>query len=63
MYGVTKEKVIRDMRRREGSGKSFRNGLTILDLVEMFPTEEKAQEWLDGRVSDMRKWPEMRGVS
>jgi len=36
-------------------GKSFRIGLTIVDLVEMFPTEEKAREWLESVI-----WPNGR---
>ncbi|MYH58955.1 MAG: IS1595 family transposase [Boseongicola sp. SB0675_bin_26] len=29
-------------------GKSFRKGLTILELTDMFPTEESAREWFEG---------------
>ncbi len=36
-------------------GKAFRKGLTIFDLMEMFPTEEAAREWFEARI-----WPEGR---
>ncbi len=39
----------------KGPRKAFRKGLTIVDLVEMFPTEEKAREWLEGVI-----WPDGR---
>ncbi len=29
-------------------GKSFRQGLTIVDLIEMFPTETSARKWFEG---------------
>ena len=31
-------------------GKAFRKGLTILELTEMFPTEDSAREWFEGIV-------------
>ena len=31
-------------------GKSFRKGLTILELTDMFPTEESAREWFESIV-------------
>ena len=36
-------------------GKSFRKGITIIQLMDMFPTEESAREWFEGHV-----WPEER---
>ncbi len=39
----------------KGPGKAFMKGLTIVDLVEMFPAEGKAREWLEGVI-----WPDGR---
>ncbi len=36
-------------------GKAFRRGLTIFDLMEMFPAEDAARKWFEARV-----WPEGR---
>ena len=36
-------------------GKSDRDGITLVELCDMFPTEESAQEWFEARV-----WPEGR---
>ena len=36
-------------------GKSDRDGITLVQLADMFPTEEGAQEWFEARV-----WPEGR---
>ena len=35
-----------------GPGKSHRKGISLLDLAEMFPTEEAATEWFEEQV-----WP------
>ena len=32
------------------AGKSFRKGLTIVDLMEMFPTDDAAREWFESIV-------------
>ena len=39
-----------------GPGKSHRKGISLLDLAEMFPTEEAATKWFEGQV-----WPTERG--
>ena len=31
----------------KGPGKSYRKGMTILQLLDMFPDEETAKEWLE----------------
>ena len=36
-------------------GKSDREGITLVELCDMFPTEESAREWFEARV-----WPEGR---
>ena len=36
-------------------GKSDRDGITLVQLADMFPTEESAREWFEARV-----WPEGR---
>ena len=36
-------------------GKSHRNGITMLDLAEMFPDEESARQWFESKM-----WPEGR---
>ena len=36
-------------------GKAYRNGIDILQLMEMFPSEEAATEWFEAQV-----WPEGR---
>ncbi len=38
-----------------GPGKSYREGISIVELCDMFPTEESAQKWFEGVV-----WPEGR---
>ncbi len=39
-------------------GKSFRKGLTILELVEMFPTEDSARKWFESIIwADGRTCP------
>ena len=39
----------------KGPGKSHRPGMSIIEIVEMFPTEESAQEWFESVV-----WPNGR---
>ena len=36
-------------------GKSFRKGLTVIQLMDMFPTEESAREWFESHI-----WPNER---
>ena len=36
-------------------GKSDREGITMMQLCDMFPTEEIAREWFEARV-----WPDGR---
>ena len=36
-------------------GKSFRKGLTVIQLMDRFPTEESAREWFESHI-----WPEER---
>lgn len=40
---------------RKAPGKSHREGLTIVELVDMFPTEEAATAWFEATI-----WPEGR---
>ena len=45
-------------------GKSYREGLTILQLVDMFPTEESAREWFEAQVwADGRYCPHCGSVN
>ncbi len=37
---------------RKGPGKSFRKGITLLELFDRFPDEESAQEWFESI-----RWP------
>ena len=32
----------------KGPGKSHRKGITLMELAELFPTEESAREWFEG---------------
>ncbi len=41
--------------RAKALGKPFLKGLAIVDLAGMFPTEEKAREWLESMI-----WPDGR---
>ena len=34
----------------KGPGKSHRKGITLMELAELFPTEESAREWFEGIV-------------
>ena len=38
---------------KKAPGKSHRKGLTILEITDMFPDDEAAEKWLQGR-----RWPE-----
>ena len=38
------------MTRRKGPGKAYREGITLLELLEMFPTEESAVRWFERAV-------------
>ena len=38
-----------------GPGKSHRKGISLIELAEMFPTEDAAREWFEGVV-----WPDER---
>lgn len=40
---------------QEAPGRSDREGITLLQLADMFPTEEAAREWFEGRI-----WPQGR---
>ena len=43
---------------QSGPGKSFRKGLTIVELMQMFPTEDAAREWFERAIwHDGRKCP------
>ncbi len=33
------------MAKQSGPGKSYRKGITLMDAVQMFDTEEKAEAW------------------
>ena len=39
----------------QAPGKSDREGITLVELCDMFPTEESAREWIEARV-----WPDGR---
>ena len=48
---------------RSGPGKAYREGIGILKLVEMFPTEESARAWFEEHVwPDGRHCPRCGGV-
>ena len=34
--------------RKSGPGKSYRTGMTVFELFELFPDEESAREWFEG---------------
>ncbi|MYI67891.1 MAG: IS1595 family transposase [Boseongicola sp. SB0673_bin_14] len=38
-----------------GPGRSYRNGITLIELMDMFPDEESAERWFESVV-----WPEVR---
>ena len=40
---------------KSAPGKSHREGMTLIQLMDMFPTEEAATEWFEGVI-----WPEGR---
>ena len=40
---------------KKGPGKAYREGLTIVDMMEMFPTEEAATAWFEETI-----WPDGR---
>ena len=40
---------------KKGPGKAYREGLTIVQLMEMFPTEQAATEWFEATI-----WPNGR---
>ena len=35
------------MTRRKGPGKAYREGITLLELAEIFPTEASAVRWFE----------------
>ena len=39
----------------QAPGKSDREGITLVELCDMIPTEESAREWIEARV-----WPDGR---
>ena len=39
---------------RKAPGKSYREGMTIVELMDMFPTEEAATEWFESVVWEGR---------
>jgi transposase-like protein len=41
------------MATKSGPGKSYRRGITLMDAVKMFDTEEKAEAWFTSR-----RWPD-----
>ena len=41
--------------KHQAPGKSGREGITLVELCDMFPTEESAREWIEARV-----WPDGR---
>ena len=43
------------MTTQKAPGKSHRKGLTIIELMDLFPTEEAATKWFEAQV-----WPETR---
>ena len=38
------------MTRRKGPGKAYREGITLLELAEIFPTEASAVRWFERAV-------------
>lgn len=45
-------------------GKSYRNGLTLVDIMEMFPTENAAVKWFESALwSDGRKCGHCKGTN
>ncbi len=36
-------------------GKAYRNGITLMELADMFPDEEAARKWFEARI-----WPDGR---
>lgn len=40
---------------QKGPGKAYREGISLLELAEMFPDEEAATRWFESHV-----WPEGR---
>ena len=42
---------------QKAAGKAFRKGISLLELFEMFPTEESARRWLEEQ-----RWPEGKPV-
>ena len=40
------------MTRKRGPGKSFRKGISLLEVIQRFDTEEKAEQWFVGQ-----RWP------
>ena len=42
---------------QKAPGKAFRKGVSLLELSEMFPTEESARRWLEEQ-----RWPEGKAV-
>ena len=38
---------------KKGPGKSFRNGLTLKQIIDMFPSDEAARDWFAAR-----RWPD-----
>ena len=54
MYGKRRYGKGLDMS-KNGPGKSHRKGITLVELIHRFPTEEAAREWFEGIL-----WPEER---
>ena len=40
---------------RSAPGRYYREGVTLVDLIDMFPDEDSAREWFEARV-----WPDGR---
>ncbi len=38
---------------RKAPGKYFREGISLIELTRMFPNDERAREWFEGRI-----WPD-----
>ncbi|MDE0210540.1 MAG: transposase, partial [Boseongicola sp.] len=46
----------------QAPGKAFRKGLTVMELMDLFPTEESAREWFESVIwPDGRKCPHCKG--
>lgn len=40
-------------RKRSGPGRAYREGITLVQLIDMFPDDEVARRWFEGHI-----WPD-----